>query len=55
MSLLINSLKKIRYFITKLYVVPRTMEHLQDIRIHELSLVIDDLEQTDKILLWREK
>ncbi|MDA7818280.1 class I SAM-dependent methyltransferase [Sulfurimonas sp.] len=43
-------LKKIRNFITKLYIVPKTMKHLENIRKYELEIVINDLDKEDIIL-----
>lgn len=49
-NLIVNSLKKLRFFITKRYVVEKTMEHLENIRKAELNIVINDLHDKDQIL-----
>lgn len=48
--LIIDSLKKARDFITGIYVIPSSMEHLENIRQYELNLIMNDLKDDDKIL-----
>lgn len=47
---IINLLKNIRSSITKFYVVERTSKHLENIRLYELNLVMNDLNKKDSIL-----
>lgn len=49
-QLIKNTLKSMRSWITSFYVVPQTMEHLKNIRLYELNLVISELSQDSSLL-----